>query len=77
MSGVSKFAADRNQRVLLDLVNKPGNGQLPYSFTFERCIGLTRTLYVLLTDVCADCKARAPRWASHNLGIFIWYVGLG
>ncbi|KII91489.1 hypothetical protein PLICRDRAFT_51630 [Plicaturopsis crispa FD-325 SS-3] len=22
-------------------------------------------------DVCADCKARAPRWASHNLGIFI------
>ncbi|KAJ3851869.1 hypothetical protein EV368DRAFT_74373 [Lentinula lateritia] len=22
-------------------------------------------------DVCADCKTRAPRWASHNLGIFI------
>ncbi|KAF9260757.1 ArfGap-domain-containing protein [Marasmius fiardii PR-910] len=22
-------------------------------------------------DVCADCKARNPRWASHNLGIFI------
>ncbi|KAL4076712.1 putative GTPase activating protein for Arf-domain-containing protein [Scleroderma yunnanense] len=22
-------------------------------------------------DVCADCKARAPRWASFNLGIFI------
>ncbi|KIP03394.1 hypothetical protein PHLGIDRAFT_130169 [Phlebiopsis gigantea 11061_1 CR5-6] len=22
-------------------------------------------------DICADCKARAPRWASHNLGIFI------
>ncbi|KAF9078536.1 hypothetical protein BDP27DRAFT_15384 [Rhodocollybia butyracea] len=22
-------------------------------------------------DVCADCKARVPRWASHNLGIFI------
>ncbi|KAG6329755.1 hypothetical protein ID866_9335 [Astraeus odoratus] len=22
-------------------------------------------------DVCADCKARAPRWASYNLGIFI------
>ncbi|EJD52039.1 ArfGap-domain-containing protein [Auricularia subglabra TFB-10046 SS5] len=22
-------------------------------------------------DSCADCKARAPRWASHNLGIFI------
>ncbi|OBZ66456.1 UBA domain-containing protein 3 [Grifola frondosa] len=22
-------------------------------------------------DVCADCKARHPRWASHNLGIFI------
>ncbi|KAH8101762.1 hypothetical protein BXZ70DRAFT_74502 [Cristinia sonorae] len=22
-------------------------------------------------DVCADCKARTPRWASYNLGIFI------
>lgn len=22
-------------------------------------------------DLCADCKARHPRWASHNLGIFI------
>ncbi|KAF5392858.1 hypothetical protein D9757_000833 [Collybiopsis confluens] len=22
-------------------------------------------------DVCADCKARAPRWASYNLGVFI------
>ncbi len=22
-------------------------------------------------DVCADCKGRAPRWASWNLGIFI------
>ncbi|KAI6132948.1 ArfGap-domain-containing protein [Pisolithus croceorrhizus] len=22
-------------------------------------------------DVCADCKARAPRWASFNIGIFI------
>ncbi|KAF8065075.1 hypothetical protein FPV67DRAFT_168049 [Lyophyllum atratum] len=22
-------------------------------------------------DICADCKARNPRWASHSLGIFI------
>ncbi|KXN88436.1 UBA domain-containing protein 3 [Leucoagaricus sp. SymC.cos] len=22
-------------------------------------------------DICADCKARNPRWASYNLGIFI------
>ncbi|KAF9523799.1 hypothetical protein CPB83DRAFT_862298 [Crepidotus variabilis] len=22
-------------------------------------------------NICADCKARNPRWASHNLGIFI------
>ncbi|PWN28802.1 Arf GTPase activating protein, partial [Jaminaea rosea] len=22
-------------------------------------------------DFCADCKARNPRWASHNLGIFV------
>ncbi|KAK0469071.1 uncharacterized protein EV420DRAFT_1492337 [Desarmillaria tabescens] len=22
-------------------------------------------------DICADCKARNPRWTSHNLGIFL------
>ncbi|KAK0498851.1 hypothetical protein EDD18DRAFT_1154082 [Armillaria luteobubalina] len=22
-------------------------------------------------DICADCKTRNPRWASHNLGIFL------
>ncbi|KAF7343386.1 ArfGap-domain-containing protein [Mycena venus] len=22
-------------------------------------------------DVCADCKVKNPRWASHSLGIFI------
>ncbi|KAL1680623.1 hypothetical protein EV122DRAFT_171095, partial [Schizophyllum commune] len=44
---VSKAAADRNQRTLLELATLPGN------------------------DICADCKARNPRWASHNLGIFI------
>ncbi|KZS87986.1 Arf GTPase activating protein, partial [Sistotremastrum niveocremeum HHB9708] len=38
---------DRHQRMLLDIINQPGN------------------------DACADCHARAPRWASHNLGIFI------
>ncbi|KAI6128156.1 hypothetical protein EDD16DRAFT_1744912, partial [Pisolithus croceorrhizus] len=46
-SGISKIAAERNRRVLMELVMKPGN------------------------DVCADCKARAPRWASFNIGIFI------
>ncbi|KAG2134103.1 hypothetical protein DEU56DRAFT_809977 [Suillus clintonianus] len=34
-----------------------------------------RTLLELATqpgnDTCADCKSRNPRWASHNLGIFI------
>ncbi|OAX43756.1 Arf GTPase activating protein [Rhizopogon vinicolor AM-OR11-026] len=34
-----------------------------------------RTLLQLVmqpgNDVCADCKSRTPRWASHNLGIFI------
>ncbi|KAF8635760.1 hypothetical protein AX15_000368 [Amanita polypyramis BW_CC] len=31
--------------------------------------GLTRQL--LPSDVCADCKTRNPRWASHNLGVFV------
>ncbi|KAG0699064.1 hypothetical protein DFH29DRAFT_809575 [Suillus ampliporus] len=34
-----------------------------------------RTLLELVmqpgNDVCADCKSRNPRWASHNLGIFM------
>ncbi|KIJ16285.1 hypothetical protein PAXINDRAFT_168446, partial [Paxillus involutus ATCC 200175] len=34
-----------------------------------------RALIELVTkpgnDVCADCKARAPRWASYNIGVFI------
>ncbi|KAH8990770.1 hypothetical protein EDB92DRAFT_721691 [Lactarius akahatsu] len=48
MSGtVSKIAAERNQKAILELAMKPGN------------------------DSCADCKTRNPRWASHNLGIFI------
>jgi hypothetical protein len=25
-------------------------------------------------EVCADCKTNHPRWASHNLGIFLWSV---
>ncbi|QRW13265.1 GTPase activating protein for Arf protein [Ceratobasidium sp. AG-Ba] len=46
-AGVSKYTADRHQRILQDLLQLPGN------------------------DVCADCKSRAPRWSSWNLGIFI------
>ncbi|KAK7042499.1 ARF GAP-like zinc finger-containing protein [Favolaschia claudopus] len=44
---VNKITAERNQKILLDLVSLPGN------------------------DVCADCKVKNPRWAAHNLGIFI------
>ncbi|GJJ14576.1 hypothetical protein Clacol_008841 [Clathrus columnatus] len=47
MSSINKVTVERNQRILLDLINKPGN------------------------DVCADCKSKGPRWASHNLGIFL------
>ncbi|GLB39760.1 putative GTP-ase activating proteins for the small GTPase, ARF [Lyophyllum shimeji] len=47
MSGLNKITIERNQKILLELVAKPGN------------------------DICADCKVRNPRWASHNLGIFI------
>ncbi|KAH7337549.1 hypothetical protein B0J17DRAFT_573079 [Rhizoctonia solani] len=46
-AGVSKYTAERHQRILQDLLQQPGN------------------------DVCADCKSRAPRWSSWNLGIFI------
>ncbi|EUC61425.1 GTPase activating protein for Arf protein [Rhizoctonia solani AG-3 Rhs1AP] len=46
-AGVSKYTAERHQRILQELVQQPGN------------------------DVCADCKSRAPRWSSWNLGIFI------
>jgi hypothetical protein len=31
-------------------------------------------LIIDLSDQCADCKARAPRWTSFNLGIFLWFV---
>ncbi|KAJ7829435.1 hypothetical protein B0H14DRAFT_1209952 [Mycena olivaceomarginata] len=44
---LNKITIDRNQKILLDLIQQPGN------------------------DVCADCKVKNPRWASHNLGIFI------
>ncbi|KAF8607432.1 Arf GTPase activating protein [Ceratobasidium sp. AG-I] len=46
-AGVSKYTAERHQRILQDLLQQPGN------------------------DICADCKSRAPRWSSWNLGIFI------
>ncbi|KAI0267403.1 putative GTPase activating protein for Arf-domain-containing protein [Gloeopeniophorella convolvens] len=46
-AAVSKVAAERNQKTLMELAAKPGN------------------------ELCADCKSRHPRWASHNLGIFI------
>ncbi|CAE6479578.1 unnamed protein product [Rhizoctonia solani] len=46
-AGVSKYTAERHQRILQELLQQPGN------------------------DVCADCKSRAPRWSSWNLGIFI------
>ena len=39
----------------------------------SRAVSLTMFAQLgILADVCADCKGRNPRWASHNLGIFIW-----
>ncbi|XP_045495522.1 arf-GAP with dual PH domain-containing protein 1-like isoform X2 [Colias croceus] len=38
---------DHNEKILLELLKKPGN------------------------NVCADCGAEDPDWASYNLGIFI------
>jgi len=65
---LNKITVERNQRALLDLASKPGNGE-PRRNMSSPC-GLRQPVI----DVCADCKARNPRWASHNLGIFIWYV---
>ena len=36
MSGVSKLTADRNQRVLQDLLTKPGNGEISKHRIFFR-----------------------------------------
>ena len=68
---VSKIQAGRNQRQLLELVSLPGNGQ-PHQVSRVTVAPGTEG-YV---DVCADCKTRHPRWASYNLGIFIWSVRL-
>lgn len=63
---VSKIQAGRNLKQLVALVSLPGNGQL-HRLTAALCA----EGYV---DVCADCKTKHPRWASYNLGIFIWSV---
>ncbi|KAJ7201077.1 hypothetical protein GGX14DRAFT_371789 [Mycena pura] len=52
---LNKITVERNQRSLLDLVAQPGNGESDS----------------LHCHVCADCKVKNPRWASHSLGIFI------
>ncbi|KAG8812790.1 hypothetical protein FRC19_002893, partial [Serendipita sp. 401] len=44
---MSKLNTDRSTRMLMDIMQQPGN------------------------DTCADCKSPSPRWASHNLGIFL------
>lgn len=116
MSGsVSKIAAERNQRALMELAMRPGNGKwsllphlssssiggfyfappawpatissgdtgswqasvcphIPHKPRIADC--LSPSSLFALADLCADCKTRNPRWASHNLGIFIWYVVL-
>ena len=75
MSGVSKLVADKNQRILLELVSQPGNGTSSLIATNSPYASSGSYFMIVLTvDICADCKSRAPRWASHNLGIFIWYA---
>ena len=75
MSGVSKLVADKNQRILLELVSQPGNGTSSLIATKNSYASYGAYFTIVLTvDICEDCKSRAPRWASHNLGIFIWYA---
>ena len=66
---VSKIQAGRNQKQLLELLLLPGNGQ-PLKLS-RLTVAPGTEGYV---DVCADCKTKNPRWASYNLGIFIWSV---
>lgn len=66
-----KILTDKNQRTLMELVMKSGNGM--YSLPL---LAVDRADDGARPDICADCKGRNPRWASHNIGIFIWYMTL-
>jgi hypothetical protein len=68
-SGISRITTERNQRTLLELAMQPGNGN-----TTSRHYPSNHDELTPIEDVCADCKSWHPRWASHNLGIFIWCV---
>ncbi|EGO00991.1 hypothetical protein SERLA73DRAFT_179008 [Serpula lacrymans var. lacrymans S7.3] len=44
----------------------------PSKITVERNQRILMELVLVPgNDVCADCRSRNPRWASHNLGIFL------
>jgi hypothetical protein len=54
------------------LLGRPASARTPHKPRIANFVSPS-SLFTL-TDLCADCKTRNPRWASHNLGIFIWYA---
>jgi hypothetical protein len=80
----------RHVLVALILLLRPGPAKIPsgdagHVTSWQASVCQTKTTDLFpesltsfplstLADLCADCKTRNPRWASHNLGIFIWYI---
>lgn len=52
--------ADKHQRMLAELLTRPGNGDLPHHAIIGPFLILSRP------DVCADCRERAPRWVARR-----------
>lgn len=63
----TKITSERSQKMVQELALQPGNGK-------RSRVRRTASLNAIFEDICADCKAKNPRWASHNLGIYLWYV---
>lgn len=52
--------ADKHQRMLAELLTRPGNGEL------SRHLIIDPFLILSVLDVCADCRERAPRWVARR-----------
>jgi hypothetical protein len=64
----------RRSQVETRVLGRPASARTPHKPRIADFVSPS-SLFTLV-DLCADCKTRNPRWASHNLGIFIWYMVL-